>query len=137
MTTNHELSAVVTVLDTLSGETVCAADDATLQKFAALCHHWSQLTSARVGAARADQVRLPMTAHLELFQKITVTCQGYDLRSVVPACADALAMSAAIAAESIAEADNILDDCSERMKLSICHNWDHSRRIRDDLPTRQ
>jgi hypothetical protein len=48
MTTNHELSAVVAILDTLSGETVLAADDTTLQKFAALCHHWHQLAEAEL-----------------------------------------------------------------------------------------
>jgi hypothetical protein len=48
MTTNHELSAVVAILDTLSGETVPAADDTTLQKFAALCHHWHQLAEAEL-----------------------------------------------------------------------------------------
>jgi hypothetical protein len=46
--TNVDIVKIVTVLDTLSGETVCAADDATLQKFAALCHHWSQLASAEL-----------------------------------------------------------------------------------------
>jgi hypothetical protein len=37
-----------------------------------------------------------MTAHLELFQKIANVCGGYELRSVVTACADALAASVAI-----------------------------------------
>jgi hypothetical protein len=38
MTTGHELSAVVAILDTMSSETMCAADDTTLRKFAARCH---------------------------------------------------------------------------------------------------
>jgi hypothetical protein len=48
MTTNQELSAVVAILDTLSGETVLATDDTTLQKFSALCHHWNQLADAEL-----------------------------------------------------------------------------------------
>jgi hypothetical protein len=75
-------------------------------------------------------MRVHVTAHLELFQKITNVCGGCDLRGVVTACADALAANVA---GNIADADD--DDCSERMKLSIRHNWDHSRRIRDGLPT--
>jgi hypothetical protein len=47
-TNRSEISAVVAILDTLSGQTVLAADDTTLQKFAALCHHWHQLAEAEL-----------------------------------------------------------------------------------------
>jgi hypothetical protein len=43
-----DLSAVVAILDTMSSETMCAADDTTLRKFEALCHHWKQLAEAEM-----------------------------------------------------------------------------------------
>jgi hypothetical protein len=52
MTTNwivfQDIVKIVAVLEMLSGETMRAGDDATLQKFSALCHHWKQLTDAEL-----------------------------------------------------------------------------------------
>jgi hypothetical protein len=49
----RELSRVVAILDTMSSETMRAADDATLRKFEGLCHHWKQLAEAEL-ALRAQ-----------------------------------------------------------------------------------
>jgi hypothetical protein len=49
MTTNrNEISAVVAILDTMSSETMRAADDATLQKFENLCDHWRKLADTEL-----------------------------------------------------------------------------------------
>jgi hypothetical protein len=44
----HELSVVVAILDTMSSETMCAADDTTLRNFAALWHRWKQLADVEL-----------------------------------------------------------------------------------------
>jgi hypothetical protein len=44
----HALRAIVTFLDTMSGETMRAADDATLQKFESLCPLWKQLADGEL-----------------------------------------------------------------------------------------
>ena len=43
-----DIAKVVAVLDMLFGETMCAADDATLQKFESLCDHWREMAEAEL-----------------------------------------------------------------------------------------
>jgi hypothetical protein len=44
----NKLFAVVAILDSLSNETMRAADDATLRKFEGRCHHWRQSAEAEL-----------------------------------------------------------------------------------------
>jgi hypothetical protein len=52
MTTNwivfQDIVKIVAVLEMLSGETMRAADDATLQKFENLCDHWKKMADAEL-----------------------------------------------------------------------------------------
>jgi hypothetical protein len=52
MTTNwivfQDIVKIVAVLEMLSGETMCAGDDATLRQFENLCDHWQKMASAEL-----------------------------------------------------------------------------------------
>jgi hypothetical protein len=57
MTTNwivfQDIVKIVAVLEMLSGETMRAADDATLRKFESLCDHWRKMAAAEIKKRKA------------------------------------------------------------------------------------